>query len=110
MASALGGVLLHCDVDGPHQLEDDADGVGGVQVIVHGVVELLAVAVKGLGEGLLLGGHVAVGAVLGQELQVALGGVEAFQGVLRHDEGVAGVVQGERYWAESMKKRTASYP
>ena len=83
LGQGLGGGLLHGDVDGPDQLEDDADGIGGVQVIVHGGIELFPVGVEGVGEGLLLGGHRPVGPVFHQGLQVALGGVQPLQKILQ---------------------------
>ena len=93
LGQRLGGGLFHRDVDGPDQLKDHADRVGGVQIVVHGVVKLLPVAVKGLGKGPLLGGHLPIGAVLDQKFQVALCGVQPVQGILGHDKGVSGIVQ-----------------
>ena len=58
-------------VDLAHHLEDDGDRVGGVEVVVHDGVKLLAVLVQPLYEGGVRLAQLAVAAVGDEELEVA---------------------------------------
>ena len=80
-------------VDLAHHLEDDGDRVGGVEVVVHDGVELLAVLVQPLYEGGVRLAQLTVAPVGDEELEVALGGAQALERGLGLHEDLAGVVE-----------------